>query len=84
MAAASVRTAAVSFAVIMMITVDICPNFKSAVGKIFCRLTHITFSATDNENIFAGESIYSTASDTAADKDFNIFSGKQNCQSAVT
>ena len=61
-----------TFAVVVMIAVEICAHFESAVGKIFCDLTDISFCTADNEDVFACESIYGTAADTAADEDFNI------------
>ena len=81
---ALVRTAGVTFTVVMVIAVKILPDFESVIGKILRNLTDITVSTAYDLNIFFGKCIYRTAADTAANKNINSGSAQQNCQCAVS
>ena len=84
--AAAVRTAAVTFFMVMvvMIAAEICPDFESAVGKIFSNSTDIAFCTADNHDIGTGKSIDCAAPDTAANKNINPFIIKKFCQCAMS
>ena len=84
--AAAVRTAAVTFAVfvVVVMTVEIGADFESAVGEIFCCGADISFCAADDHDIFACEGIDCACADTAADENVNAFAVEQSSQCAVT
>ena len=84
MRAATVIAAGVTVFMVVVIAMEICTYFQTAVGKVLCRLTDVSFCTADDKNVFSGKCIHCTAADSAANKDFNTGICKQGCQCSVS
>jgi hypothetical protein len=82
--AAAVAAASMTFAVMVVIAVEIGTDLQRSGGKGFGNFPDIACCAADDFDSGITEGIDGSAADTAADQKINFFSGEQSCQCAVT
>ena len=83
MTAAGMFAAGVAVGMMVVITVEVISDRERTGEEIFCSFPDIALCSADNFDPCIAQSIYRTASDAAADKQFDFFSGKQGRQCSV-
>ena len=81
---APVITAGVSFAVVMVIAVEVFPDSKSSCSESFSHFADITIGTADHFYTDIAESVDRTAADTAANKNIDLFQSEQCGECTVT
>jgi len=80
----AVVTAGVTFAVVMVIAVEVFPELQGAVEVGDNDIADAAFGAAFDLDTGIGQGVDCAAADTAADEELYFFSGEQGRQSAVS